>query len=64
MHFDLSTLLTGGVGAIPLSAAARELPQPAPAGSPFYTWAYRFTHLVLANFDKANWRNEDQPVGN
>jgi len=64
MHFDLSTLFTGGVGALLLSAAARALPEPAATGNPFYGWAYRFTHLLLANFDKAARCNEDQPSGN
>jgi hypothetical protein len=64
MHFDFGTLFTGGLGAILLSAAARALPEPAATGNPLYLWVYRFTHLVLANFDKANWRNEDQPIGN
>lgn len=64
MHFDFGTLFTGGAGAILLSAAARSLPEPAATGNPFYLWAYRFVHLLLANFDKAGWHNENQPGGN
>ena len=64
MHFDFGTLVAGGLGAILLSAAARTLPQPAPAGNPLYAWVYRFAHLLLADFDKVNWRNENQPGGN
>jgi hypothetical protein len=64
MHFDFATFFTGGMGALLLSAAARALPEPIAMGNPFYAWVYRFAHLLLANFDKANWRNEDQPSGN
>ena len=64
MHFDFATLFTGGIGALLLSAAARALPEPAAAGNPFYAWVYRFAHLLLANFDKVNWRDESQPSGN
>ena len=64
MHFTLGTLFTGGVGAILLSAAARALPEPVAEGNPLYAWVYRFAHLVLANFDKANWHDESQPSGN
>ena len=53
MHF-LSTLFTGGLGALLLSAAARALPEPSPNGNRFYLWAYRFAHLLLANFDKSS----------
>jgi hypothetical protein len=54
--------LTGGTAALVASAAARALPDPTPAGSPFYLWFYRFAHLVLANFDKVT--NEGKPGGN
>lgn len=64
MHLDFGTLFTGGVGAILLSAAARALPEPAAAGNPFYVWVYRFAHLLLANFDKAGYRDDHQPHGN
>jgi hypothetical protein len=64
MHFDFATFFTGGVGALLLSAAARALPEPVAAGNPFYAFVYRFAHLLLANFDKANLRNEDQLSGN
>jgi len=64
MHFDFGTLFTGGMGALLLSAAARALPEPVATGNPFYGWVYRFTHLLLANFDKAAWRNDDQPSRN
>jgi len=64
MHVDLGAFFSGGVGAILLSAAARALPEPSPAGSLFYLWIYRFAHLLLANFDKAGWKNDDQPGRN
>jgi hypothetical protein len=64
MHLDLTTLFTGGAGAILLSAAARALPEPAAAGNPFYLWVYRFAHLLLANFDKAGSRDDHQSRGN
>jgi len=64
MHFDFGTLFTGGLGAILLSAAARALPEPAAAGSSIYLWVYRFAHLLLANFDKAGYRDANQPSGN
>lgn len=35
-----------------VSSAVRALPQPAPKGSPFYTWFYGFAHLLGANWDK------------
>jgi hypothetical protein len=41
------------VAAIVLSAAARALPDPAPMGSRWYLWFYRFAQNVLANFDKS-----------
>jgi hypothetical protein len=41
------------VAAIVLSAAARALPDPAPTGSRWYLWFYRFAQNVLANFDKS-----------
>jgi hypothetical protein len=46
-------LLTGSAGTLLVSAAARALPDPTPAGSKFYLWFFRFTHLLLANFDKS-----------
>ncbi len=64
MHLNFVTLFSGGAGAILLSAAARALPEPAPSGNPFYLWVYRFAHLMLANFDKAGLRNENQPDRN
>ena len=64
MHFDFGTLFTGGMGALLLSAAARALPEPVAGGNQFYAWAYRFAHFLLANFDKAAWRDESQPSGN
>lgn len=42
----------GAGGALVLSAAVRALPVPKATGSPWYLWAYNFTHFVLANFDK------------
>ncbi len=57
MKSQFSALLlhwaTGGAGALILSAAARALPEPKPAGNPFYGWFYRFVQNILANFDKA-----------
>ena len=61
MHFDLSTLFTGGAAALLISAAARALPEPKPMGNQFYEWAYRFAHILLANFDKASpggWKSQ------
>ena len=55
-------LLTGGTAALVASAAARALPEPTPMGSRLYLWLYRFTHLILANFDKVT--NEGKPGGN
>jgi len=43
---------TGAVAAIVLSAAARALPDPGASGSRIYLWFFRFTQLLLANFDK------------
>jgi hypothetical protein len=43
-----------------LSAAARALPEPTAPGSRFYAWFYQFTHLLLANFDKAEVGNDVQ----
>ena len=53
-------LLTGSAGALVLSAAARALPAPTAPGSRFYAWFYQFTHLLLANFDKAEAGNDVQ----
>jgi hypothetical protein len=53
MTHPILNLLSGGAGAILLSAAVRELPDPAPMGSRFYLWLFRFVHFALANFDKA-----------
>jgi hypothetical protein len=52
MRQSLIHLLTGSVGALLASAAARALPSPGANGSKFYVWFYRFTHYLLANFDK------------
>ena len=57
-------LLTGGTGALVISAAARALPDPAPGGSRVYLWLFRFAHYVLANFDKTGVGDESKPVGN
>ncbi|SPE26004.1 exported hypothetical protein [Candidatus Sulfopaludibacter sp. SbA3] len=57
-------LMTGSVGALLISAAARALPDPAPRGSRVYLWLFRFAHYVLANFDKAGIRDESKPGGN
>jgi hypothetical protein len=57
-------LLTGSAGALVVSAAARALPDPAPGGSRVYLWLFRFAHYVLANFDKAEVRDESKPDGN
>lgn len=53
--------MTGGAGALVISAAARALPDPAPAGSRLYLWLYRFVHYVLANFDKSECRDVCKP---
>lgn len=63
MRQSVWNLLTGGAGALLLSAAARALPEPAPGGSALYLWLFRFAHYVLANFDKAGI-DEDQSGGN
>ncbi|MGA2268190.1 MAG: hypothetical protein ABSH44_06935 [Bryobacteraceae bacterium] len=55
-------LLTGGTAALVASAAARALPEPTPMGSRFYLWFYRFTHVLLANFDKVT--DAGKPGGN
>jgi hypothetical protein len=57
-------MLTGSVGALVVSAAARALPDPAPGGSRVYLRLYRFAHYVLANFDKAGIVDESKPGGN
>ncbi|MGB7719947.1 MAG: hypothetical protein WBL65_08600 [Bryobacteraceae bacterium] len=62
MHSYVFNLLTGGTAALVVSAAARALPEPMPMGSRLYLWLYRFTHLILANFDKVT--NEGKPGGN
>lgn len=54
----------GSAGALVLSAAARALPAPSPAGSRFYAWFFQFTHLLLANFDKVQQTNDVQPGRN
>jgi hypothetical protein len=64
MHLDFGACFTGGVGAILLSAAARALPEPSAAANSFYLWVFRFAHLLLANFDKAGFKNDSQPSGN
>ncbi len=45
-------LVIGAAGALVLSAAARALPEPVEMGSRFYLWFYRFSHYLLANWDK------------
>jgi hypothetical protein len=52
MEHKVIEVLTGGAGALVLSAAARALPVPRAGGNAFYLWFYQFTHLLLANFDK------------
>lgn len=52
MNIAIPSWLTGAVAAIVLSAAARAMPDPAPLGSRWYLWLYRFTQNLLANFDK------------
>lgn len=48
--------IEGAAGALIISAAVRALPAPSetPAGfgQNFYAWFYRFTHGILANWDK------------
>jgi len=57
-------LLMGSAGALVLSAAARALPAPTAPGSRFYAWFYQFTHLLLANFDKAEVGDDVQSKRN
>jgi hypothetical protein len=52
MRQYLITLVTGGAGAIVLSAAARALPAPLPSDPRVYLWFYNFCGYLLANFDK------------
>jgi len=52
MRQSLIHLLTGSVGALLASATARALPGPGSQSSKYYVWFYRFTHYLLANFDK------------
>lgn len=53
MEKTIIHILTGSVGAVLLSGAVRALPEPQKMGNPFYLWFYKFTHYVLANYDKA-----------
>jgi hypothetical protein len=53
--------LTGSAAALIASAAARALPEPAAGGSQVYLWFYRFVHFMLANFDKTQATNANQP---
>ena len=54
MKQQILHLLMGSTGALVISAAARALPVPVPMGNKAYAWFYRFAHILLANFDKAN----------
>ena len=56
--------LTGSAAALVASAAARALPQPVEHGSRLYLWFYRFAHFILANFDKTQVANDNQPGRN
>lgn len=49
----LGDALTGGTGAIILSAAVRALPKPELMGNKLYQWFYAFTQNLFANPDKA-----------
>lgn len=54
-------VVAGAVGALVVSAAVRALPDPAPNGNLFYLWLYRFSHAILANWDKVgNGSSKDQ----
>jgi hypothetical protein len=64
MRQYLINTMTGSAAALIASAAARALPEPVESGSRLYLWFYRFTHFILANFDKAQIANENQPSGN
>ena len=56
--------LLGSVCALVVSAAVRALPEPAPGGGAFYLWFFRFTHLLLANWDKLEgMKNAGEPKG-
>jgi hypothetical protein len=57
----IPTWLSGALGAMVLSAAARALPDPKPMGNQVYAFVYRFTHLLLANFDKSAAPKDVQP---
>lgn len=52
----LQTAAAGALAYGVLSAAVRALPdppaQPTGFGQHFYTWFFKFTHGVLANYDK------------
>lgn len=63
MRQNLMDFVMGSVGALLLSASARALPAPGLSGSRFYAWFYQFAHLVLANFDKARFGNDNQSGG-
>jgi len=54
MPISIPDWLVGSVAAIVASAAVRALPEPAPMGSLFYQWLYRFGNLLLANMDRAS----------
>jgi hypothetical protein len=54
MKQQILHLFMGSTGALVISAAARALPVPVPMGNKAYAWFYRFAHILLANFDKAN----------
>jgi hypothetical protein len=47
-------ITSGAVTAIVLSAAARALPEPLPAGSRLYLFGYRLAQNLLANYDKSD----------
>jgi hypothetical protein len=41
-----------------LSAAARALHKPEPESGKFYQWFYRFTHILLANWDLSRGKSK------
>ena len=47
-----------------VSAAVRALPKPKEASSDFYLWFFRFTHIMLTNFELAKLGRKGDPDAN